>query len=404
MIAKRALAALFAVVLGACGGGGGGGGGGGSGSSGGGSGNSNPPSSNTQNSQAVSVTAGVANVNNILLTSVTICTPGTSQCTTIDNVQVDTGSQGLRLLASTIQGLSLPAVTSASGAITAACGVFGTGYTWGAVRSADIKLAGELASNQPIQVIADASTPNTPSDCSQAGSSMQTQSTLRANGILGIGLFQTDCGSACATSALPSWYYTCTSSGSCTNSAQPIAQQIANPVSAFATDNNGVVITLPAIPPTGSPSVTGSLIFGIGTQSNNALGAATVLAATASAGYVTSTLNGKTNNSTFIDSGSNGLFFQDTSLSQCSGWFCPPTTQTFGINLTSAGGSATATTSFSVANAQSLFATGNNAFNDLAGPLGNVVDLGLPFFFGRTVYTAIEGMQTPAGAGPYYAF
>jgi hypothetical protein len=31
-------------------------------------------------------------------------------------------------------------------------------------------------------------------------------------------------------------------------------------------------------------------------------------------------------------------------------------------------------------------------------------DWGLPFFFGRTVYTAIEGQSTPAGVGPYFAF
>jgi hypothetical protein len=31
-------------------------------------------------------------------------------------------------------------------------------------------------------------------------------------------------------------------------------------------------------------------------------------------------------------------------------------------------------------------------------------DWGLPFFFGRTIYTAIENQSTPAGAGPYVAF
>jgi hypothetical protein len=29
---------------------------------------------------------------------------------------------------------------------------------------------------------------------------------------------------------------------------------------------------------------------------------------------------------------------------------------------------------------------------------------GLPFFFGRTVYTAIENKDTPGGQGPYVAF
>jgi len=28
----------------------------------------------------------------------------------------------------------------------------------------------------------------------------------------------------------------------------------------------------------------------------------------------------------------------------------------------------------------------------------------LPFFFGRNVFTAIEGRNTPAGPGPYWAF
>jgi hypothetical protein len=29
---------------------------------------------------------------------------------------------------------------------------------------------------------------------------------------------------------------------------------------------------------------------------------------------------------------------------------------------------------------------------------------GLPFFYGRTVYTAIENQDTPGGQGPYVAF
>ncbi|MBV9619664.1 MAG: DUF3443 family protein, partial [Gammaproteobacteria bacterium] len=31
-------------------------------------------------------------------------------------------------------------------------------------------------------------------------------------------------------------------------------------------------------------------------------------------------------------------------------------------------------------------------------------DLGLPFFYGRNVYTAIEQQSTPGGTGPYYAY
>ena len=35
---------------------------------------------------------------------------------------------------------------------------------------------------------------------------------------------------------------------------------------------------------------------------------------------------------------------------------------------------------------------------------GTTVDLGLPFLFGRTVFTAVEGRSTPGGVGPYVAF
>jgi len=29
---------------------------------------------------------------------------------------------------------------------------------------------------------------------------------------------------------------------------------------------------------------------------------------------------------------------------------------------------------------------------------------GLPFFYGRTVYTALDGATTPGGTGPYFAY
>ncbi len=37
--------------------------------------------------------------------------------------------------------------------------------------------------------------------------------------------------------------------------------------------------------------------------------------------------------------------------------------------------------------------------NDIRG-----FDFGLGFFFGRSVFTAIEGQGTPGGAGPYFAY
>jgi hypothetical protein len=62
------------------------------------------------------------------------------------------------------------------------------------------------------------------------------------------------------------------------------------------------------------------------------------------------------------------------------------------------------TIAFSIANANALFNTGHNVFNDVGGPNAGGFDLGLPFFFGRTVYVAIEGASAGGVTGPYYAF
>lgn len=240
--------------------------------------------STTPNVHPITVSATPTLTRNMLMTSVTVCEPGTTHCATIDNVQVDTGSQGLRILASALPAdMALPAVPSGTGT-TGQCAVFGTGFVWGAVRSADVRLAGEVAAALPIHVIADASVPVVPADCGRSGLAMMTGTVLRANGILGVGLFSADCGGGCANNALPRWYYTCAADGTCASTAQPVAQQVTNRVSRFAFDNNGVVIDLPAVADDGAPSVSGSLIFGIGTQANNVPDGANVLKASSATG------------------------------------------------------------------------------------------------------------------------
>jgi hypothetical protein len=58
---------------------------------------------------------------------------------------------------------------------------------------------------------------------------------------------------------------------------------------------------------------------------------------------------------------------------------------------------------FNVGNADAL--NGRfSALNEVAGPNPGGFDWGLSFFFGRTVFTAIEGQTTPGGVGPYFAF
>jgi hypothetical protein len=360
------------------------------------------------NVQAIVVNAGPTNnYFNGAFTSVTICVPGqTTACQTIDGVLVDTGSTGLRVLSSVLT-LSLPQQAGSNGPIVE-CAQFLDGFTWGPIQTADVKLAGEQASGVPIQVIDERAFPNIPTSCSSSGTAEDTLDALGANAILGVGLFKQDCGLACAFvgSSNPGFYFSCPASG-CQPAAVPLVSQVQNPVALFPTDNNGVVIQLPAVAAGGTVSVTGSLIYGIGTQSNNALGPAKVLTVDA-IGNITTVFGSRSYPASFIDSGSNGIYFLDsasTGLPLCpdsSDFYCPASTQS--LSTTNIGGTGvSAPAPFNVGNADAL----NShffAFSEISGPNPDGFDFGLGFFFGRSVFTAIEGQATPGGAGPYFAY
>jgi hypothetical protein len=359
------------------------------------------------NFQSIVVDAGPANnYFNGAFTSVTLCVPGQSSCQTIDGILVDTGSTGLRVLASSLT-LTLPQQTDA-GAPVAECFSFLDGFTWGAVQTADIKLGGEQASSVPLQVIGGAGLPSIPSACSSSGVPENTLDALGANGVLGVGLFRQDCGSGCVGigASNPGLYYSCPSSG-CQTIAQPLTRQVQNPVWLFPTDNNGVVIQLPSVAVGGAATSTGMMVFGIGTQSDNALGAAKVLPVDGS-GNLSTTYGGQTYAGSYIDSGSNGIFFLDTNttgLPVCttnSDFYCPTRLQSQSATIRGINGTSSAVT-FNVGNADTLNGS-FNAFSEVAGPNPGAFAWGLSFFFGRTIYTAIEGQTTPGGVGPYFAF
>jgi hypothetical protein len=352
------------------------------------------------------------NFANGLFAAVTICIPGSNACQTIDGLLVDTASSGLRVLASVVT-LALPREQDASGNPYATCAKFADGsFMWGPLARADIRMSAERASAVPIQVVADpgsSSFPAPPTACSSGGGkNLGTPDGFAANGILGVSFFEQDCGTACVSSAGPGVYYRCVSS-TCQAARLALANQMTNPVSAFAADNNGVDITLPSVPPEGSASVNGTMTFGIGTRTNNGLGSATVLPAGAS-GLLTTVLQNKSYGSTTIDSGSNAFFFLGASASvfpACqvnTSFYCPSSTLALSASIAGARG-ASATAAFNIANADSLLVAGTYAFADLAGPApADAFSWGLPFFFGRTVFTAFEGRSTPGGAGPYWAY
>lgn len=341
--------------------------------------------------------------------TVTLCVPGTSTCQTIDHVTVDTGSSGMRVLSSVLS-LTLPQVDATTGDALAECLQFEDGYTWGSVRTADVKLAGEVAAKIPIQIIGDLAPSTVPADCSNSGPSENTLMTFGSNGLIGINQFVSDCGEACASTSHPltGAYYSCTGAA-CDAVAVANTAQVSNPIAFFARDSNGAIMQFGSVPAEGAPTLAGSLIFGIGTRSNNALGSATVLALDVSGNFSTS-LHGAIFATSYTDSGNNTLSFDDASIPTCAdttamGFDCP--TSTVNLTATNRGESAaSAAVSFSVANADTLFGAGNAALDDLGSPGvdGNTFAWGFPFFIGRSVTMALDGATTPGGDGPYVAY
>ena len=380
---------------------------------------SSPPSTNVvppptgANVQAIVVNAGPAgNYANGAFTSVTVCTPGTTSCQSIDGILVDTGSSGLRILSSALTGVTLPDQMASDGNPVAECLPFVSGWTWGRVETADVQISGEKASSVPIQVLSDTDIVPPTACTNRSGGSQDTLAALGANGILGVGPFAEDCGGACVTTGAqnPKLYFECPASG-CVVAGEALALQVINPVALFSSDNNGVIIELPAAA-TPEATLSGSLVFGIGTQSNNGLGSATVYPTDNSFSFVT-TYNNQAYPQSFIDSGSNGLFFLNQSIDgipTCTDapfFYCPTSTKNLSAVNQGAGGVGSGTVNFSVGNADAMFNSNASAtvFGQLAGPNSlSGFDWGLPFFYGRNVYTAIEGKSTPGGVGPYWAY
>jgi hypothetical protein len=364
---------------------------------------------------------GICNVvySNAPCTSVTICTPGTNTCQTISDILVDTGSYGLRIFSSAINGVNLTQITDGSPANNpvAECAQFGSGSTWGPVMTARVELASENPIEIPMQVI-NSSYNKVPSACP----SLETSpSTSGFNGILGVGLFTQDCGAGCATSATNGVYFSCTASG-CTSTKMPLANQVINPVVALTplssgvpADNNGVLVVMPAVPALGATTVVGSLVFGIGTQSNNTPPSGVVPYGADNSGNFTTVFNGITyTNAAFVDSGSNGFFFPPPSgLTVCAngtfdaGFFCPSFSNQFTATMTGiTPNKSSVDISFTINNATTLFNTNNIAFNNLGGDVSGIFDWGIDFFYGRSVYVGVQGGTSypKFGPGPYWAF
>ena len=421
------LAFVPLLLLAACGGAGV------TGNPGGGGGGGTPPPTQTiapvgpPNVELLTMDTGPSGLSpsalNTAFVTIVVCLPGTTTCQTVDHIEVDTGSSGLRILSAALPaGFNLPVQTTAGGMTVAECLPFADGSSFGPVVTADLQLpkSGKTASGINVQLIG-APGYTLPSDCMTQPEN--TVDTFGANGILGVGPFLQDCGAACAQQVIPMAYYNCSGAApmTCAGATLAVAQQVSNPVGSFddGMDNNGVIVELPAVAAGGAATISGALVFGIGTETNNVLGSATVLPAD-DYGYVRAAFNGQTGLFAALDSGSTLIYFTDsipTCASPLTGLYCPNSTLSLTATLTGASGSPSKAAPFSVQSGTVLNTTPADfaAVPQLGGPLSVVnsppspaeviqFDLGMPFYFGQNVYTAIEGQSTPGGTGPYFAY
>jgi hypothetical protein len=320
------------------------------------------------------------------------------------------------------------------------------------VRNVDITITGtnESASNIPMQVIGDLgdSQPTCASESttgyqltggSNGTANALTNTNLGSNGLLGVSLFQWDC-IACLTTAQPQEgnpatanlaYVVCPdmTGNNCQPTTATLAQQVANPIPGFATDNNGYIIAINAVTATAGSSmaVTGTMTFGIGTQSNNALGSATKYNADPESepGVVQTTWNGTAYTSVF-DTGSSAYYFANTSnpaIALCAApynqLYCPgganavansPGT-TLSLNATlqdySSDASPTQSLAFSVTNPLTNYTGSTIASDNIGGTVVfNYFIWGMPYFYGHKTYFGIADITPSTLAvvtGPYYA-
>jgi hypothetical protein len=368
------------------------------------------------------VAAGDGVYTNGAFASVTVCVPGsTTNCQTIGGILVDTGSPGLRILSSALT-LTLPQQNDSSGNPIGECADFASGVAWGPVQTADVTVSGETASSLPIQVIGAAS-PVEPGACAGENFSINSLDTLGANGILGIGAAPNDCGSACAaavTASTPPIYYSCPQGSNCNLVPEAVASQVTNPIVMFTTDNNGSIVELPAI---GAATVdgvaNGVVVFGIGTESNNGLGSATVLGIDPNTNNITTVFdNTEFTDSAFFDLGTNLLVFNPLSSSLAGtevcedGQFdiddyCPNANVALTAENVGVTNANSAPANFTIGDADELFDENANAavINGVGAATSSLVfDWGLPFFYGTNVYTGIAGQTVSGATTPFFAY
>ncbi|PRC92580.1 DUF3443 family protein [Solimicrobium silvestre] len=350
---------------------------------------------------------GVGQINQVdqPYVSVKICAPGsTTNCQIIDHIILDTGSTGLHIMASALSpslqpgATGLPLMAGSAGTTLTECEVYVTSYVYGPLATADVYIAGEAVKNLPMQVIAQPGY-TTPTACSKGGgTATQSTASFGGNGIIGVSFASVDSG----------LFFDCnnSASGTCVNDNSFVG--LPHPVQKFATDNNGISITMPAISTSGVASAVGTLTFGISTQTNNVPSTSTIPlvlgfnTTNGTDGDFQTLINGYWQ-LTYMDSGTTEDTLLDAALPACtsasgaSGLYCPTSVTNVSIGLADFNTSTVkGTLTTPVGNASTLGASTNlAAFNDLIYTNGTAASaqpqvIGFSNFFGHTMWVLFE--------------
>ncbi len=333
---------------------------------------------------------------NALYVSIVVC-DSSDHCVTVPYVEVDTGSVGLRLRYKALAGLNLQPIDLSDGGQLATCEDYLTGYAWGSVERATVELGGETPIGVPIEVYGSGGpAPAVPASCASLGTNSGSLLAMGGNGVLGVD----------AVSSFSALYFDCTGSVCTRLSTLPKRDDVANPVSFLgASDNNGLILTLPSIAASGVPMAQGTLTFGLDTRYDNRT---TGFEAIPTDGVVDIgvTVQGQSYPNSAIDSGSNGYFgalnlpYDSATLS-----FTPSTLQVLPITLSNGvGGQPTVAWPASIDIGNGLALQNGKAFalDDVGAYMDtpSSILLGLPFFFGRSIAYAMSGMSSGLGVGP----
>jgi hypothetical protein len=371
-----------------------------------------------QGKNTISLSLGAGSINQVNV-SITICVPGTSNCQTVSNLLLDTGSTGVRIFSSALSS-SLYSNLPQTG-LGNCTSYADNSYDWGPVVLANVQLGQETASSVPIQVI-DNSYADGGASCVQGIKTIDGEEGITVipsadsqssgfNGIVGVNFLAQDCGSYCVSNADAYGYYCCSGS-TCAPSTAALNVQMTNPISLLQYDNNGVMLNLPGISGTGASSSTGTMYVGIGTQPNNTpLSSVKTLTADSNENDYNFTMFYTTfqgqSISAFIDSGSGCLAFPFSNSSELPensyGGFIPSTPVS--LSATQVGiNSVQAAVSFTIAAINNY-----NIQPECAESMGSSFassdfDWGLPFFLGRKVYVGVEGSSSTLGSGLYWAW